>query len=324
MRRRGLGHGFGRVRIGCAAWLFAAAAAAHGQPASDPSAADPVPAREPVSAATLADDASASASVRQPRPYGHTVGDVLTQRLRLPDGAPLPPATAWPAPGRTGRWFDRWPAQVETDAEGRRWLRVDSQLVNAPREAQLLTLPPLTVALPGGGHLSAPAWPVAAGPLTLPQERLGALPAWREDRPVPPREQAAMSRQLHAALWALAAVLAAWLGWWAWRQPLDARRLPFAGAWHALRRADPASPEAWRALHRAIDRSAGQVVHGASLPQLLAARPAWQPLGAQLEAFYRASAERFFDPAARAPGGAAFPLRELARALYRVERAEQR
>jgi mxaA protein len=119
----------------------------------------------------------------------------------------------------------------------------------------------------------------------------------------------------------LLVLLAAWLAWWLWRNAREARRRPFARAWGELRRLDDASPQAWRVLHRALNASAGHVIHAASLPALLAEAPYLRPLQQRLEDFYRESTQRFFaaDPAAPAPAGA-YPLRALCRALRDAER----
>ena len=120
-------------------------------------------------------------------------------------------------------------------------------------------------------------------------------------------------------------MLLAWLAWWAWRNMREAQQLPFAHAWRELKRIDdPASsPEAWRVLHRALNRSAGRVVHGASLPQLLADAPYLRPLQPRLEDFYRESTRRFFfaeSAAAPAQPQAAYPLKPLCRALRNAEK----
>ena len=77
----------------------------------------------------------------------------------------------------------------------------------------------------------------------------------------------------------------------------------------------------WLCLHRALNETAGQVVHAGSLPDLLARAPHLQALQPQLERFYQHSGERFF---ASRSADASFPLLDLSRALYRAERRQQR
>lgn len=272
-------------------------------------------------------DGSVAATVEQPRSFGHVLGDVLTQRVLLEHaGRPLQPG-ALPAAGRVDLWLERRPPRIETDAQGRRWLAVDYQLVNAPRALSAIALPAMKLATASGPTLALPAWPVSIAPLTPPDAfGQGDLQALRPDRPVAALATNAIKRQLKLSLAALLAVLLAWIAWWAWRNALEARRLPFAQAWRELRRIDdPASAQAWRVVHRALNTSAGHVVHGASLPRLLAEAPHLRPLQARLEDFYRESTRRFFaGDAAAAQGNPAYPLRALCRALRDAEKRHRR
>lgn len=256
------------------------------------------------------------ATVEQPRPFGHVIGDVLTQRVLLRhDGAALQPAALPPA-DRVGLWFERRAPRVDVDDDGRPWLVIDYQVVNAPRALTTAPLPALSLATRGGPTLVVPPWPLTVGPLTAP-DAAGGVAGMRPDAPVAPRATAPIERRLRASLLALGAVLAAWLAWAGWRRWHVARRLPFARAWRELRRLDPASAEAWLSLHRALDATAGRVVHAATLGALIEERPHLRALQAQLEGFFRHSGERFFAGDAAAAG---FELRALGRALRDAER----
>ena len=249
------------------------------------------------------------------------LGDVLTQRVLLQHaGRPVDVITP-PAADRVGLWLERRPARAETDDQGRRWLALDYQVVNAPRALTTLSLPALTIATRGGTPLALPAWPISVGPLT-PSEVAGqgALQPLRPDRPVDAVSTVAIEHRFRGALVALGGVLLAWLAWWGGRNWRESRRLPFARAWRELRRVDAASPEAWLSLHRAVNASAGRVVHGASLSRWLDEQPHLRPLQAQLEGFYRHSSERFFAGGA----AAAYPLHALGRALRDAERRQHR
>ncbi|CAN7464850.1 calcium incorporation protein MxaA [Variovorax paradoxus] len=279
-------------------------------------AADPA---IPAAAATTA------ATIEQPRSFGHVLGDVLTQRVLLEHhGRPIEPG-ALPTAARIDLWLERRPARIETDAQGKRWLAVEYQVINAPRALAAISLPALTIATASGPALALPAWPVSIGPLA-PVEAFGQgdLQPLRPDRPVAALATYPIEQHLKFSLLALLAVLLAWLAWWAWRNMREAQQLPFAHAWRELKRIDdPASPEAWRVLHRALNRSAGRVVHGASLPQLLADAPYLRPLQPRLEDFYRESTRRFFfaeSTAAPAEAQAAYPLKPLCRALRNAEK----
>jgi mxaA protein len=269
--------------------------------------------------------AATAVTIEQPRSFGHVLGDVLTQRVLLEhQGRPIEPG-ALPTAARIDLWLERRPSRIETDAQGKRWLAVEYQVINAPRALAAISLPALTIATASGPALALPAWPVSIGPLA-PAEAFGQgdLQPLRPDRPVAALATYPIEQHLKFSLLALLAVLLAWLAWWAWRNMREAQQLPFAHAWRELRRIDdPASPEAWRVLHRALNRSAGRVVHGASLPQLLADAPYLRPLQPRLEDFYRESTRRFFfaeSTAAPAEAQAAYPLKPLCRALRNAEK----
>lgn len=314
VRRRGAGR-LWRWRVAVLALALGGAtlpwrAVANGEPGAAASAPAPAPAA-----------AGTPATVEQPRAFGHVLGDVLTQRVLLQHAGRAVDVAAPPAADRVGLWLERRPARTETDDQGRRWLAIDYQVVNAPRTLTTLNLPALTIATRGGAPLALPAWPVSVGPLTpaeVPGQ--GALQALRPDRPVEAAPTAAIERRFTVALVALGLVLLAWLAWWGGRNWRESRRLPFARAWRELRHVDAARPEAWLSLHRAVNASAGRVVHGASLSRWLDEQPHLRPLQAQLEGFYRHSSERFFAGGA----AAAYPLHELGRALRDAERRQHR
>jgi mxaA protein len=69
---------------------------------------------------------------------------------------------------------------------------------------------------------------------------------------------------------------------------------PFARALREMRRMDETTPEAWQALHRAFDRTAGRVTQTETLPTLFQRAPQLQPLRREIERFFAQSSERFF------------------------------
>ncbi|WP_454735638.1 calcium incorporation protein MxaA [Cupriavidus necator] len=262
--------------------------------------------------------AAATAVVQQPRAFGHVLGDVVTQRILLPaDGRSVKPA-ALPRAERVSGWLERRPVQWETDAEGRRWMRVTYQIVNAPQSLTAIALPVLSLPMTRGPALRTGAYLISVGPLT-PQAVLGKgdLLEMRPDRPVPILRTAQIARRMALWLAALSVTVAAWLGWWAWRNRRESRRLPFARAWRRMRQLDPAQSEAWLCLHQALNETAGTVLRAPTLPGLLARAPHLHPLCRQLQHFYAQSDQRFFSGEAAAE---AFPLRALCRDLYLAEK----
>lgn len=282
----------------------------------------------PVAAQTAA---QTDAVVEQPRSFGHVIGDVLVQRLLLRvDGRDLSP-TALPPADRVGLWLERRTPRIERDTSGRPWLVIEHQVINAPRSLGPASLPALTLATQEGPSLTLPDWPIRIGPIT-PAESLGPdeAAALRPDRWVSAAPIEPIERRLRQSMALLAGVLLAWLGTWAARNALEARRLPFASAWRALRRLDADDPRAWRALHQALNASAGQVVQGATLAALLDAQPArpelapLRALRGELDAFFRASDARFFADVAGDAAAPPYPLHRLARSLRAAERQGQR
>ena len=268
--------------------------------------------------------APVAAQVEQPRPFGHVVGDILAQRVLLPADRPPAPESL-PGPQRLDIWIERRPARVERAADGRRWLVVDYQVVNAPRSLTTVHIPAWRLDLGAAqAPLLVPAWPVEVSPIVA-RAAPGAS-GWqlRPDRPAPAIATGPLRLQLLLAASALVACLAAWAGWLAWRHWRDAMTLPFSSALQALKREHDANPPAWRALHEAFDRTAGEVLRLSTLPRLFERAPQLEPLRDRIESFYAQSAARFFGDARAAPAaGAASPL-ALCRDLRRVERRSAR
>ncbi|NMM29185.1 MAG: calcium incorporation protein MxaA [Glaciimonas sp.] len=260
--------------------------------------------------------------VEQPRSFGHVLGDVLTQRILLDNGDRQFAPAALPAADRVGLWFERRTPRIDIDAEGRRWLVFDYQIINAPRALTAVSLPSLTLASKSGVSLKVEAWPLSVGPLT-PELVFakGDLQTMRPDRPATEVPTVPILWQIKACLVGLALTLTAWLGWVLWRNWRDSLRRPFARTWQQLKRLESADSdsgaEAWISMHRALNDTAGGAVHAGSLHRLFAQAPQLKPLQSELEHFYLQSSDRFF---ARSPSTTTFPLMDLCRALRRIEK----
>lgn len=273
-------------------------------------------------APALAVDRIETAVQAPERAFGHAIGDRLVQRLLLQhDGQPLA-LRSLPPRQRVGLWLERQDARVERDPDGREWLRLEYQLVNAPRQLVAAALPGLSLPLRDGRLLQAPAWAFSVGPLTPAQAfGQGELQALRPDRaPVTPASGPA-ARHFGLALGLLALWTLAWAGVWFWRTRIVARRLPFERAWRQLRRFGRERvhehPDAWVALHHALNLTAGRTVHAATLHELLERRPHLRPMQARIADFYAASGHRFFAQSGHAEP---YPLLDLCEALRRAER----
>lgn len=278
---------------------------------------------EPAASASAARPPAAQAAVViEPRAFGYVLGDVLTQRVLLAADNRDAPSTALPSTGRVNAWFERRPPRIETSADGQHWLVLDYQVTNAPQTLTAVTLPELVVTLGPGAPLRINAWPVSIGPLTPDAiSGDGDLQPMRPDRLAPRAPVERIERRLAGSLGALAVVLIAWASWWFVRNRREVARLPFARAWRDLQDTNTDDPAAWRRLHRALDETAGRVVQHGTLAPLFVRAPWLEPLRAPLEQFYEASTARFF---AATEAAARYPLKELARTLYVVERRRQR
>jgi len=299
------------------AGLAAAAPAQAASPLARLAAAAPAQAEPPPASA----EAPAAAIVEQPRAFGHVIGDVVTQRVLLQhEGGAFEPA-ALPKAGRVGPWLERRAPRVERAGDGRRWLVVDYQVINAPQSGlRTIVLPAWQLAPRGaaGAGLAVGRSHLSVAPLTA-RWAFGedGLEDVQPDRDAPRIDVAPMRRAL--VFWsALAAiVLVAWGAWRLWRQWRAARAQPFARAWRELRALDDDAAPAWQSLHRAFDGAAGEVVHPATLQALFERAPHLAAMRADIERFYAESRARFHAAGEAAPGGVS--PRALCAALRRLE-----
>jgi len=312
-----------RADVAAVVWLFAVIAlgfvtsgVAIAAPA-DANESDAVPAS--MAARQAPRNAVSVNPVLQPRPFGYTLGDVLTQRVLLPsDGEVFEPAEA-PRFERVGVWFERRAPRLESDAEGRRWLAVDYQIITSPPSPMTITVPAWTIPeKTGTRQVATDEWTISVSPLTPPQPAASdGFQPLRPDQPAPTIPTGPLQRRM--ALWASASALtlAIWLGWTLWRNFRSAISQPFARAFRDLRHLDETSPDAWRALHRAFDRTGGLAAQPATLGQLFANAPQLLPMRPEIERFFAQSTELFFGK-----GLPAHPVsvRQLCHALRRIER----
>ncbi len=255
----------------------------------------------------------------EPRDFGLTLGDVVVQRVALPAGtAAFAQPEADLRSGRVGTWLERRGAHRENDAQGQAWLVIEHQVVNVARVPRQGELPAQRVSLQGGGHLDIAATTLGLSPVAA----IGAnvrdvMQALRPDHAPPLPDADVASRRLRASAIALGAVLLAWLAWWRWREWRDARTRPFAQALRALARTPHGAPEAWVAVHRALNAAAGRSVHAGSIDVLLERAPALRDERANIEGFFAASNARFFTQRADT---VPFDLLGFATKLRRIEK----
>lgn len=258
------------------------------------------------------------AVVEQPRPFGYVIGDLLTQRVLLttPRGDFEP--AAMPPGQRVNIWLERRAPRIEKAADGRRWLVVEYQLINAPQALTTVQVPAWTIEdRAGGERLEIPSTPVSVGPLI---SNASSAESLRPD--YKPATIDTTASRANVVLWsiALGVTLAAWLAWVLWRNWQDSHNRPFARALHQLRHLDEMAPEAWQAVHRAFDQTAGRVLQTETLPALFERAPHLQPRRAEIERFFAQSNERFFG--AGTPSNL-LSVRTLCHELRRIERRHE-
>ena len=248
------------------------------------------------------------AATHEPRAYGYQVGDVAVRGIsvNVPVGLVLDEASV-PQPGARGKAIElRSVARRHARAPGGQRIEftLEYQLFAAPPQVRTFELPTLTLrfkGLPRDQDLRIEAWPVSVAPLVAvevsPRRGLGEL---QPDAPAPRLDTAPARQRLLAAAVA-ATLLAALLAQVYFGVPWRARAMrPFAQAWRTLRRLDATtSPEAaWRdvtrSLHRALDRTAGEVVFAHGIDRLIAAQPRFAPLRDDLARFFELSRREFF------------------------------
>jgi mxaA protein len=260
--------------------------------------------------------------VEQPRSFGYVIGDVATQRVLLEEQGRAFTPDRLPAAGPLGNWVERRAARVERDARGRQWLVVDYQIMNSPQALKLVTLPAWKLpAKDGNSQLAVPEWQISVGTLT-PDQPFGrpGLGSLRPDREAPSINLAPMRRWMTIWVSSALALLLCWAGWWGWRNWRAASSQPFAKALRELRGVDEHSPQAWFALHRAFDATAGRVVQLETLPSLFERAPRFAPARSAIEQFFTQSSARFFDSGTTA---APVSVRALCAELRRIEKRHE-
>lgn len=266
--------------------------------------------------------ATQPAVVEQPRSFGYVIGDVATQRVLLEEQGRAFTPDRLPAAGPLGNWVERRAARVERDARGRRWLAVDYQIMNSPQGIKLVTLPAWKIpAKNGNSELAVPEWQISVATLT-PDQPFGrpGLGSLRPDREAPSINLAPMRRWMMTWAGSAAALILLWAGWWSWRNWRAASRQPFAKALREIRQVEEGSPQAWFALHRAFDATAGRVVQLETLPSMFERAPRFEPLRSTIEQFFAQSSARFFQTE---PATSAVSVRALCAELRRIEKRHE-
>jgi mxaA protein len=258
-----------------------------------------------------------NAATREPRAFGYQVGDLVSRSVtvHVPEGLLLVDASV-PQPGTRGQALELRSVTRESASEsaGRRIeIRLDYQVFLAPPQVRTVEMPSFTLrfkGMPRDQEVRVEAWPVTVAPLAPPEvsprNGLGEL----QPDAAPPLINTTAARQrligYGLALMLLSGYLAfIYLGvpWWS-----RAHR-PFAQAWRALRRVPSAEHRvAFREVHEALNRTAGEVLFAPGIDRFIAAQPRFQPLRDELIGFFERSQIEFFGEGAQRAEDAAWLL----------------
>jgi mxaA protein len=277
-----------------------------------------------------ADAGAVQVNVVTPRAEGYVIGDTITHsvRLDLPGDYQLDERSL-PAAGRIDQWLELRAPEVRHHGHEAD-VRFIYQIVNAPDATRELVVPRQTLQITDAQrNLSVfiPEWRFTVTPI-VPEVQRG--PAARFNlRP----ERLPQPLPLGPHLWLLAALVAASLAaatalaWIHWCIPWRARRAqPFAHALRELRRLqgqawdDQRQREAFRIVHRALDRAAGFTLLPSNVDNLFRLRPGLEQVRVQIESLLLDSRRIFFGSVGTSAPATLDTLTQLCRSCRDIER----
>lgn len=224
-------------------------------------------------------------------------------------------------------------------------IRVDLryQVINVPPVTQTISLPVMTLATDTGNSISIPAWEFTIGPLSRQTSQnkknvvsdgnegnsLIGNPQFLPDRSaielLGTENQRKFRVRLFLSLILLFATLLMWFAWWAYRQYKDVRVLPFARARSTIGALPKSQRQsdilAWRALHAAFNETADKAISTGTVSDLLKRAPWLETARDEINNFYNASSERFFQ---QSDDARMVNIESLANSLYTLEKRQQR
>lgn len=236
------------------------------------------------------------------RDFGYTVGSLVDHRIVVD----LPPNTSvdpklLPSPGPVNDWLDLRTLHWSMPRDDRLQIDLTYLILRGVKSPEPTAIPALTLSVRHGDAISelhAPDWPFTLMPVIppgIPDEKLEIRGMRSRPAASGSGEQWALAGSLFAA--AACAFLVAW------RRglfPALGSPAPFTAALRELGHPsfalNPAEryTAALKRIHRAIDQTAGSAVFPASLAAFLDRHPAFTPLRAEFEQFFRASQRHFF------------------------------
>jgi mxaA protein len=240
------------------------------------------------------------------RTFGYVLGDLIHYRVVFAVNDPYRlEKTSLPRQGPLDQWMELRSIEVaETRKEERISYEIDAvyQIFPLIREPKTLEIPGLPLRLYDGVRdltFDTPAMPIHVSTLIPGRTKDAAVMIRPEIEPAP----VSLSRHWRT-LGAVCAASVLVLGYLAWRRDLlpflEFKKSPFATARKELRRlrkAKPASTEyrhALRAVHRALNETAGETIFASGLECFFRTHPAFSPMRAKTTLFFSLSQQVFY------------------------------
>lgn len=254
----------------------------------------------------LAEDAipETRITVREPLPYGHQIGDLVKRDITVypTDGASVSVKNL-PKPGRAGAWLELRSIGHASAAGGGTRLSLEYQVTNVPDTVRTVSLPEFAVPLDNGSKVvRLPVNPsfITIAPMTpgtvLGRDRLVEI---QDDTPAPLVDTSAAEERIRMTLLAaLLPLLALAYCWTPWERLFRPQR-PFARALREASRLRDAADEAFwpaalKAMHSALDATAGRTVFPGETRVLLARQAAYARLESDIAGWLDESRRVFF------------------------------
>lgn len=260
-------------------------------------------------------------TVREPLPYGHQIGDVLTREITVYPAAGASVSTKnLPKPGRANTWLELRQIEQTSVAGGGTRLRLQYQVTNVPELVRTVSMPEFAVPLDNGSKVvRLPVNPsfFTLAPMT-PSTVLGRdrLVEVQDDTPAPQLDTTDAEKRIQLTLLlTLLPLLALAYCWTPWERLLRPQR-PFARALREASRLREAAdetfwPVALKAMHRALDATAGCTVFPGQTAALVGRQAAYARLEADITMWLDESRQLFF-------GSGSFPQRDRRAELLRL------
>jgi len=285
------------------------------------------------SAGAWADDAAETRiTVREPLPYGHQVGDLVKREVTVyPTSGASVSLKNLPKPGRANAWLELRGIRHESVAGGTR-IDIEYQVTNVPDAVKTVSLPEFAVPLDNGSkvvRLAVNPSFITIAPMTpdtvLGRDRLVEI----QDDTQPPRidTSAAEQRIRTTLLLALLPLLLLAYCWTPWERIFRPQQ-PFARALREASRLRDAADEAFwpvalKAMHHALDATAGRTVFPGETRTLVGQQAAYARLEADIANWLDESRRVFFGDGRYPERGRRADLLRLLGEARAVERGIQ-